>query len=106
MCDGTEDLSSLAIADLVGRSVTLLTVPNADLRRSSIGIPLSFTSIIADVLRYHVPPPLPLLAGAPLPPSSGELITTLYQTTDHVSDDLSAINLTISSSSPPSSTTS
>ncbi|KAK1286041.1 Fasciclin-like arabinogalactan protein 4 [Acorus calamus] len=93
-------LSSSPVADdLAGRSsVTLLAVPNAELRRSSAGIPLSSASVVADVLRYHI-----LLRYLSWPelrrlPSSGELVTTLYQTTGRAADGIGAVNLTISSS--------
>ncbi|KAK1299286.1 Fasciclin-like arabinogalactan protein 4 [Acorus calamus] len=91
--------ASPVAADLSDRtSVTLLVVPNAALRRSSAGIPLSSASVAADVLRYHV-----LLRYLSLPelrriPASGEIVTTLYQTTGRAAADGGAVNLTISSS--------
>ncbi|KAK1265587.1 Fasciclin-like arabinogalactan protein 4 [Acorus gramineus] len=91
--------ASPVAADLSGlSSVTLLVVPNAALRRSSAGIPLSSASVAADVLRYHV-----LLRYLSLPelrriPASGEIVTTLYQTTGRAAAGGGAVNLTISSS--------
>ncbi|GJN17205.1 hypothetical protein PR202_gb04256 [Eleusine coracana subsp. coracana] len=90
-------LASTPVAgELAGRSsLTLLAVPNANLPQSPSAFAAAAGADIADVLRYHVL--LEYLAPSDLArlPSSGKLVTTLFQTTGRAPSDLGAVNLTV-----------
>ncbi|KAK3165926.1 hypothetical protein QOZ80_1AG0039430 [Eleusine coracana subsp. coracana] len=90
-------LASTPVAgELAGRSsLTLLAVPNANLPQSPSAFAAAAGADIADVLRYHVL--LEYLAPSDLSrlPSSGKLVTTLFQTTGRAPSDLGAVNLTV-----------
>ncbi|KAF8402907.1 hypothetical protein HHK36_010999 [Tetracentron sinense] len=86
--------SSSVAGDLTHRSsITILAVPNSFLRSSSDLTHRSSPNNIADVLRYHVL--LQYLSWSELRqiPAAGKLVTTLYQTTGHASNNLGAVNI-------------
>uniref|UniRef100_A0A0D9V7M6 FAS1 domain-containing protein n=1 Tax=Leersia perrieri TaxID=77586 RepID=A0A0D9V7M6_9ORYZ len=92
--------SSPVAGELATRSsLTLLAVPNNNLPRSPSAFAAASGADIADVLRYHVL--LEYLSPSDLArlPSSGKLVTTLYQTTGRAPSDLGSVNLTIGGNS-------
>lgn len=92
--------SSPVAAELAGRSsLTLLAVPNGNLPPSPSAFAAASGADVADVLRYHVL--LEYLSPADLRrlPSSGKLVTTLFQTTGRAPADFGAVNVTASASS-------
>lgn len=95
LSDFTHLLSSTIPSDLSGRSsLTVLAVPNHVLRLDLARLPSSAS--LPDVLRFHV-----LLQYLSWPdlrhlPPSGDLVTTLFQTTGRALNSNGAVNLTLS----------
>ncbi|KAL5710853.1 hypothetical protein ACHQM5_021366 [Ranunculus cassubicifolius] len=101
LSDFNDLLSSSSVAqDLIQRSsLTLLAVPNAYLRSSSSDLThRSSPANIADVLRYHVLLQYFTWSELRKIPASGELVTTLYQTTGRANGNFGAVNVTRNSS--------
>lgn len=89
-------LSTTSVAaDLTHRSsLTLLAVPNSFLRSSDLTQRSPTSTNIADVIRYHVL--LQYLSEPDLHqiPTTGKLITTLYQTTGRANSNFGSVNVT------------
>ncbi|XP_047308842.1 fasciclin-like arabinogalactan protein 4 [Impatiens glandulifera] len=89
-------LTTTAVAgDLSTRSsLTILAVPNSYLRSSDLFRRSSSPVNLADVIRYHVL--LQYLSWSEIQtiPTSGKLITTLYQTTGRATNNFGSVNIT------------
>ncbi|KAL3653145.1 hypothetical protein CASFOL_002826 [Castilleja foliolosa] len=87
--------SSAAASDLSSRSnITILAVPND---RLPTAIPSS--SILPDVLRYHVLLRYLSLSDLHLIPPTGQLVPTLFQATGRAQDNSGSVNITYDPSS-------
>ncbi|GFP82339.1 fasciclin-like arabinogalactan protein 4 [Phtheirospermum japonicum] len=90
----TSFLTAVA-SDLSSRSsITILAVPND---RIPTDIPSS--SVLSDVLRYHVLLQYLSLSDLRLIPPTGQLVTTLFQATGRASDNSGNVNITYDPSS-------
>lgn len=87
-------LTTSVATDLTHRSsLTLLAVPNSYLRSSDL-IHHPTATNLADVLRYHILLQYLSQPDIALIPTTGKLITTLYQTTGRATGNFGSVNIT------------